>query len=112
MQPLAPSYVSHLDFLRFVRRLHATIGPAVLNATFFYWKMSRIRRRFQGTIGPAVLKSTFFVPPAPPAEAPPAEAPPTAAPPTAAPPEGFQGSGGGPEPGVATVVRMPRSEVS
>ena len=63
MQPLAPSYVSHLDFLRFVRRLHATIGPAVLNATFLHWKMARIRRRFHGTIGPAVLKSTFFVPP-------------------------------------------------
>ena len=63
MQPSALSYVSHLDFLRFVRRLHVTIGPAVLNATFLYLKMSRIRRRFHGTIGPAVLKSTFFVPP-------------------------------------------------
>ena len=62
MQPSALSCVSHLDFLRFVRRLHVTIGPAVLNATFLYLKMFRIRRRFHGTTGPAVLKSTFFVP--------------------------------------------------
>ena len=105
MKPLAPSYVSHLDFLRFVRRLHATIGPAVLNATFFYWKMSRIRRRFHGTIVPAILKPTFFVPPGcqnsipgnissaevlAPCPSPPAE--------TYEKVEGFPGFGGGPEP--------------
>ena len=60
MQPLALPYVSHLDFLCFVRRLHATIGPAVLNATFLFSKMFRIHWRLHGTSGPAVLKSTFF----------------------------------------------------
>ena len=59
MQPLALRHVSHLDFLCFVWRLHANIGPVVLNAAFSSRQMFRIRWRLHGIIGPVVLKSTF-----------------------------------------------------